>query len=99
MYEELYIKLKDGNINWYSPLDEMALLRGNDSITISWYGTVSIFNDTYKLSDIEELQINKIDKQENQIESNIIFNKDTDCISEFDNLNNSTYGILKYGGK
>lgn len=99
MYEELYIKLKNGDIDWYSPLNEMALSRSEDSITISWYGTVSIFSEVFKLEHIEELQINKIDKYENQVESNIIFNKDTDCICEFDNLNNSTYGILKYGGK
>lgn len=95
MYEELYVKLKNGDVNWYSPLNEMALSRGGDSITISWYGTVSIFNDTYKLIDIEELKINKLDKENNQIESNIIFNDKTDCICEFDNLGNSTYGVLK----
>lgn len=95
MYEELYVKFKDGSVDYFSPLDEMALCKTSDTITITWYGTVSIFNEMLKLENIDELAINKMVDENTIVESNVIFNNNIDCICEFDNLNNSTYAILK----
>lgn len=97
MYEELYIKFKNGRFDYYSPLEEMKLERvSKDEIKITSYGTICMFDYNIDLTTVESLEIDYINEDTLETMSSIlIYNEATDAIFEFDNLCNSTYGILK----
>lgn len=103
MYEELCIIFKDGTVDNYSPVDELSLTRINDyTIKIGMYGTLQFFTYTIDLDTVESISIKCMSNfTHDEISSLVIFDSDTDGIFEFDNLDNSNYGILKriYGDK
>lgn len=103
MYEEIYIKFKDGTFDSYSPVDELSLARiNNHTIKLGMYGTLQFFTYTIDLDTVESISIKCMSNfTHEEISSVTIFNDETDEIFEFDNLDNSNYGILKriYGDK
>ncbi|MGL4453733.1 MAG: hypothetical protein ACRCTZ_21450 [Sarcina sp.] len=95
-YEQLFIQFKNGEKDYYSPIDTMKLSREGNTLEISYFGTLEIFKDTIQLDDVEEILLETVNEEDYTVESDItMFNDSIDDIIEFDNLNNSTYGILR----
>lgn len=96
MYEELIINFKDGSSDSYSPLQGMKLERSNDKIIISYYGTLVIHKEEIELQKVEFISINSLNEDDDELVSeDIVFNESIDNIIEFDNLEDSTYGIFR----
>lgn len=96
MYEELLVKFKNGSSDSFSPLEEMKLEYDDNKIVIHWYGTLSVFNEVIELKDIYSIVIKNMNEETYKVISEkVIYNENINNIEEFDNLNNSTYGILK----
>lgn len=97
MYDELAVVFKCGGKDWYSPLSEQKLEYKDNKITMYYYGTLHLANQTIDLDEVKELRINTIDEDDFKeiIRSKVIYNESINEIEEFDNLHNDTYGILK----
>lgn len=100
MYEELLIEFKDGSIDSFSPLEEMKMDYEDDKITMYYYGTLQIWSQVVTLKDVNRLLINEVNEEDMEVlKETVIYSENINNIEEFDNLSNSTYGILNKVGK